>query len=257
MASGLSTGKCSSYNHKRSDPKTSDECSSGSCPNAGKRQRRDNRRGLQTPRLSNGWLAPFNARMNNTRHGQLGETGGITREDEQDMVSLRQALKSYNPKDQFSVSETYILWKQTPVQNQRFPARQYSSREKEDPKISALLCYNSDGSEKLDPWFIGSAKTPRAFKAAGINIQNFNLVWRGNLKAYITSSLFAEFIYWFDKKMTDRKVALILDNRFASHAILEGILPGQAQLRNTLIVWLPGGCYRSFDEGIINSWKLH
>ena len=111
---------------------------------------------------------------------------------------IRQALSAYSPKDQFNCDETALLWEQIPTRS--LTAQQLPGQKKEKARIFALFCCNADASEKLDPWFIGNARTPHAFRAAGVNIQNFNLVWRSNQKAWMTTQLFIEFLRWFDKK---------------------------------------------------------
>ena len=90
------------------------------------------------------------------------------------MVMIRQALSAYSLKDQFNCDETALLWKQTPARS--LSTQQLPGRKKEKARLSALFCCNADGSKKLEPWFIRNAQNPHAFRAAGINIQNFNLI---------------------------------------------------------------------------------
>ncbi|OJJ88102.1 uncharacterized protein ASPGLDRAFT_43224 [Aspergillus glaucus CBS 516.65] len=210
---------------------------------------------MEKPTFSNGWLHRFQARRTVKWHEQHGEAGGVPKQAEQEMVTIRQALSAYSLRDQFNCDETALFWKQTPSRS--LSTRQLPGWKKEKARISALFCCNADGSEKLDPWFIGTAKNPHAFRAAGINIRNFNLVWRSNQKAWMTTQIFVEFLHWFDRKMTGRKVALLMDN-FSAHQAAAAILTGENPLQNTLIIWLPANStsrYLPLDQGIINCWK--
>lgn len=164
---------------------------------------------MEKPTFSNGWLHRFQARRTIKWREQHGEAGGVPEQAEQEMVMIRQALGAYSLKDQFNCDETALLWKQTPVRS--LSTRQLPGRRKEKARISALFCCNADVTEKLEPWFIGTARNPHAFRAAGINIRDFNLIWRSNQKAWMTTQIFIEFLRWFDVKMNGRKVAL-MDN---------------------------------------------
>ena len=155
--------------------------------------------GQEKPSFSNGWLHQFQSQRSIRWREHHGEAGDIPQQAEQEMMMIRQALSAYSPKDQFNCDETALLWKQTPVRS--LSTRQLPGWKKEKARISALFCCNADASEKLDPWFIGNSQNPHAFRAAGINIQNFNLVWRSNQKAWMTTQIFIEFLCWFDNKM--------------------------------------------------------
>lgn len=212
----------------------------------------------EMPTFSNGWLHNFQARKSIKWYQQHGESGDIPMMAEQEMSEVKQVLGTFSPKDQFNCDETGLFWKQTPARS--FSTRQLPGRKKEKARISALFCCNADGSEKLAPWFIGTAKNPQAFRAAGINIQNLDLVWRSNQKAWITTKIFMEFLRWFDRQMTGRSVVLLMDNFSAHQAALAEIYTSGYLLQNTLIIWLPAHStsrYQPLDQGIIHSWKMH
>lgn len=109
------------------------------------------------PTFSNGWLYSFQSRRDIRWHQQHGEARDVPVKAHQEMSAVR------------------------------------PGRKREKAHISAIFCYNADGSEKLAPWFIGTAKNPRAFRAAGVNTQNLDLIWKSNQKAWITSQIFTEF----------------------------------------------------------------
>lgn len=117
----------------------------------------------EMPSFSNGWLHGFQARKGiKDRTFFFGEEGSVPGDSEARMVSIRMTLNAYNPRDIFNCDETSLFWKQIP--DRSLATRSLPGRKKEKARITALFCCNSDGSEKLPTWYIGTAKTPRAFK---------------------------------------------------------------------------------------------
>jgi hypothetical protein len=70
--------------------------------------------------------------------------------------------------------------------------QQMSGKKKEKFRISIGLACNADGSERLEPFFIGKAKKPRCFKKQTPEQRRF--YYRHNKKAWMTSSLFEEYV---------------------------------------------------------------
>jgi hypothetical protein len=66
----------------------------------------------------------------------------------------------------------------------------------------------------LPPWFIEKAAKPRCF--AEFNMQNFRMMWRSNQKAWMTGRIFMEYPVWFDQRINERKVILLI-NGFSAH----------------------------------------
>jgi hypothetical protein len=129
-------------------------------------------------------------------------------------------------------------------------------RKKQKARISVHICCNSDGSERLPLLFIGTAKKPRSFAAAGVNINNLDCTWRFNSKAWMTSDIFKEWLLQFDNRMRTRHVVLLMDNFSAHEFAYEEI---KNQLQNTLVIWLPPNSttkYQPLDQGIIHNWKM-
>jgi hypothetical protein len=126
--------------------------------------------------------------------------------------------------------------------------------------MSVLFCCNADGSEKMAPWYIGTAKKPRIFAASGVNIENLNLRWRSNGTARMVGAIFEEWLRWFDSSMHNRKVALLLDNFSAHETAVRAINNSRTPLQNTLIIWLPPNStsrFQPLDQGIIKTWKAY
>ncbi|CRG92946.1 hypothetical protein PISL3812_10042 [Talaromyces islandicus] len=207
------------------------------------------------PAFSNGWLAGFKSRTNIKYRHQHGEAGSLAEEAEGIMVKIRQALRSFAPQDIFNCDETSLYWKLTP--DRGLSSKPVPGRKKQKSRISVHFCCNSDGSERLPPLFIGTAKRPRSFAAGGIsNIENLGCTWRSNTKAWMTGEIFKEWLIQFDNRMINRKVVLLMDNFSAHQLAVEEV---ESQLQNTLVIWLPPNSttkYQPLDQGIINNWKI-
>ena len=78
-------------------------------------------------------------------------------------------------------------------------------------RITIALTANADGSDKLQPFFIGKAKKPRCFdKKSG---QAHGFLHRNNTKVWMTGVFFQEWLANLDKTMKVR-----------SHLKLENLL---------------------------------
>jgi len=73
--------------------------------------------------------------------------------------------------------------------------RQLSGKKKEKFRITVGLACNADGTEKLEPIFIGKSSKPRCFKKYTPDQCGF--YYRNNKKAWMTSSLFEEYVFVF------------------------------------------------------------
>ena len=156
-----------------------------------------------------------------------------------EMANICQVLRTYEPQDIYNCDETSLYWRKIP--DWSLSTRPLPGRKKDIIPI----------------WFIGTARRPKTFATAGINIENLGCVWRGNKKAWMTGEIFKEWLTWFDKKMAGRKVVLLLDNFSAHEIVFRGIAQ---QLQNTLVIWLPCNSttqYQPLDQGIIRTLKAY
>ena len=106
------------------------------------------------------------------------------------MISIRQVISKYSPKDIFNCDETGLYWRMIP--DQSLTTRSIPGKRKDKARITLHFCINSDTSECLPIWIIGIAKKPRVFQAAGVNIENLGCYWRSNKKAWMTGKIFKE-----------------------------------------------------------------
>eukprot|EP00257_Ricinus_communis_P015187 XP_015573052.1 uncharacterized protein LOC107261047 [Ricinus communis] len=93
------------------------------------------------------------------------------------------------------------------------------------------------------------AKLDKCFK--NVNIGNLNCYYRANKKAWVTGLHFQEFVRWFDNRMADRNVLLIVGNCPAHPNVIEG-------LKNVELFFLPPNTtskIQSCDVGSIRTLK--
>ena len=109
---------------------------------------------------------------------------------------------------------------------------------------------NANGSEKLPPFIIGKAKTPRAFnKKSGTQL---GFYYRNNPKAWMTGSLYGEWIRAWDRdlQLKQRKILLLQDN-FSGHIVPDDLQ--NIEVRN----FEPNltAHVQPMDQGIIQCFK--
>jgi len=133
--------------------------------------------------------------------------------------------------------------------------RRLAGRKKDKERLSIALCANADGSHKLTPLVIGKYANPRCFKH--VNIRNLPIIYRNNTKAWMLTSLFQEWLQYFDREVTkkhgDNRVLLLIDN-CPSHR-LEGLM-----LHHIDVHFLPPNTtakIQPMDAGIIMAFKRH
>lgn len=195
----------------------------------------------EMPSFSNGWLRGFQTReQKNKQHGKFGDGFGT--------INAHQVIGLYKPQDIYSCDETSLYWKLVPGKNLSTQQMQNKSK----ARISILFCCNSDASDRVPLWFIGSSKRPKSFSCSGINIENLGCIWRSNQRAWMTGEIFKELLLWFENRMTGRKVVLLVDNFLAHENALSEIGP---RLQNTLVILRPQ--YQLLNQGIIQAWKTY
>ncbi|GBM11839.1 Tigger transposable element-derived protein 6 [Araneus ventricosus] len=117
-------------------------------------------------------------------------------------------------------------------------------------RLTISFCVSSAG-EKEKPLVIWRCQRPRCFKGKDLN--RLGVSWYENKKAWMTSSIFEEWLVNFDKKMRNqaRKVLLVLDNA-TCHA-------HGAQLENVKLLILPPNNtskLQPLDHGVIKCFKM-
>ena len=85
---------------------------------------------------------------------------------------------------------------------------------KNKKRLSVTLCANVNGSHKLPPLIIEKFAKPRCFK--NINISNLKMTYQSNLKIWMLTTLFQEWLQEFEYQVTQKhngqRVLLLFDN---------------------------------------------
>ncbi|KAF9221518.1 DDE-domain-containing protein [Gyrodon lividus] len=146
-----------------------------------------------------------------------GEAASVDQDAvEAERIQCWQLVAKFTPRDSFNVDETGFNPYSPP--DRGLTTKQMSGKKKEKFHITIALTCNSDGSEKLKPFFIGKAAKPRCFKQCTPEQRGF-YYWN-NKHAWMTGALFEEWIKQLDIKMkcANRHILLLMDN-FSGHMI--------------------------------------
>ena len=219
--------------------------------------------------LSDGWLARFKARhdlKNRKRHGEGASANRDAVEQDRQRIQRLITMLGYKPRDVFNMDETGLFYAYMPESSNDFsanisyslpPDRGLSNKKQSGVKghkvrLTYAFTTNADGSEKLCPFIIGKAKSPRAFnKKTGSQL---GFYYRNNAKAWMTTDLYQEFLHQWDCDLekSGRKVLLLQDN-FSGHIVpdnLQNIHVENFTANLTAHV-------QPLDQGIIRCFKSH
>ena len=158
-------------------------------------------------------------------------------------------LQSYSPDDIYNADETGIFFRLLPDKTLEFKNVDCHGGKKNKERLTAMVCANMSGTDKLPLLIIGKPSNPRCFK----HVKSLPTEYDANKKAWMTSDIFKEWVKKLDKKMRkkQRKIALIIDNCPAHPKI-----PG---LQAVDLVFLPPNTTsktQPMDQGIIQSLKV-
>ena len=112
------------------------------------------------------------------------------------------------------MDETGLFWKA--ILDTILATETQSGMKMQKTQISLSNCLNADGSDKFPFFIIGSALQPCCFVANKVNIASLDIIWRHNKKAWMTTVIMLDWLTWFDKRMSGRKVLLLIDG-FSAH----------------------------------------
>lgn len=206
--------------------------------------------GINSFSASNGWIDRFKKRHGicyRTVNGEAASVDTATVDAWKETVAS--VISGYAPRDIFNADEAGLFFKVQPSKTLSLKGEACHGGKCSKERLTVLLCCNSDGSELMKPWVIGKFRNPRCFK----NIRHVPCHYRNNSKAWMTCSLFEEFLSYMDSKMgcQDRKVILFLDNCSAHPKDTKS-------LRNIKVVFLPANTtshLQPLDAGIIKNEK--
>ena len=161
---------------------------------------------------SGGWLDRFKLRHGIVFREVCGEAAAV---DDGTVASwldksLPPLLSSYHPRDVFNADETGVFYRLLPNKTLCFKGDSCHGGKLSKERITAMVCANMDGSEKLPLMVIGKFERPRCFK----NVKTLPVDYRFNKKAWMTSDIFSDWIRKLDKRFhaQRRNVLMFVDN---------------------------------------------
>ncbi|GBM72535.1 Tigger transposable element-derived protein 6 [Araneus ventricosus] len=207
--------------------------------------------GIENFSAINGWLDRFRIRNNITFRSLCGEAADVDPslcEDWQERLPL--LLAGYDDEDIFNMDEKELFLRALP--NNRMIQKSEEARSGKIPKerLTISFCVSAAG-EKEKPLVIWRCQGPRCFKGKDLN--HLGVSWYANKKAWMTSSIFEEWLVNFVKKMRNqaRKVILVLDNA-TRHTHGD-------QVKNVKLLFLPPNTtskHQPLDHGVIKCFKM-
>jgi hypothetical protein len=227
-------------------------------------------RGMTEPKWSDKWLFDFRARYKIRKFRQHGEAGSVDKEQAQERLQECQEIaKLYPTEDVYNTDETGLFWLLVP--DTTLATKAWSGRKKKKDRISVLVTVNGDGTHKVDHWIIGHANNPRCFGKGKAKIQHMLMHWRANKKAWMTASIFMEFLVYFDQQMRvvkpGKNVLLFMDSFSTHESGVKQLLEedrekpwAERSLRQTRVEFLPTNAtslYQPCDQGIIANLKVY
>lgn len=157
--------------------------------------------------FSNGWLDSFRE-----RHG----IKGLKRSKEKELVErslpdLQELTAMYNPRDIYNFDEFGLFYDMS-------PDRTLHEAEVKPRRLALAVCVNADGSDRIEPLFVGRVKQPRSFK--GHSAHELGFRYESNQKGCTNELVFQKWLQKFDIQMRDegRNVLLLLDTA-SSHVV--------------------------------------
>ena len=126
------------------------------------------------------------------------------------------------------MDEIALFWKITP--DRTLFTEKLSGKKKEKARISVAVTCSSDGSCYFLLWLIGKSTNLRCFRK-GAAIKGFDFTYRNNNKAWMTGDIMIEYLKWLNKRVSPRKVLLLLDG-FSAYEVAVKKLEEDRELTN-------------------------
>ena len=207
--------------------------------------------GLTDFKASSSWVIAFKRKHGIKYPPLYGEASSVSEVVVEDYkTQFNGIIEGYDPKDIFNFDETSLFFKLLPSHSLCMDAKASGVKKLKD-RFSVGLCASSLG-EKLEPLIIGHSASPRCFK--GLDLTKIGISYKSSKKAWMTSTLFKEYLDELNSKMKaqGRKILLLVDNA-PSHILGE-------ELSNVQVSFLPKNTtsvLQPLDMGIIRAFKAY
>lgn len=199
--------------------------------------------------VTDGWLGRWKKRHDICYKTAYGEIKDANVPEANHWIStiLPEILQEYPPEDIYNCDETAIYYRAAPDGSLTFRVEALSGSKKAMDRITALVCANMAGCDRLPLLVIGKSKYPRCFK--GVN--QLPVQYKSNKNAWMTSTIFEEWLNDWDNKIgrQKRRIILILDNCSAHPKV---------NTKNIRLLFLPPNTtclIQPMDQGIIKNMK--
>jgi hypothetical protein len=165
--------------------------------------------------------------------------------------TLLPLLAEYDPKDVYNGDETGLFYKVLPNRTYCFKDDDVGGWKKEKSRLTLFLVANMDGSHKLRPVVIGTAKKPQCLKRYNMGVADLPVMYFSNTKAWMSMNIYEQFMERWNRKLyyQKRHILLFLDNA-SGHS--------SATYSNIRVEFLPPNTtakLQPMDQGIIASLK--
>ncbi|GAB9474881.1 Ars binding protein 1 [Globisporangium polare] len=176
---------------------------------------------------------------------------------------LQECAKLYHASDIFTMSETGLFFSLSPEKPPASSSSSSGSRKtttssssmSTKKRLTIAFAANADGTERLEPFFIGSSKLPARLLQGGLDGEEptVQFQYRDNKKAWMTPVLFQEWVGLLDTKLRDNQRNILLLIAHAPSHIRIGL-----ELTNIRLEMLPPSTtsqYQPFEAGIFDAFK--
>ena len=177
---------------------------------------------------SKGWLQKFKERHGYQLRELCGENASADLSgDEGFLMSFQEKLHGYSLDNIFDINGAGLFYRPIPSKSVCKKARSGYKNLKE--RISAALCCNFSGKEKLSPLIIGKSKNLRCLKKIGLK----NSMYDSSKRPWMIGSAFKTWLNGLNKKMKQegQKILLLIDN-YPAHKI-------DSEYSNVEVMFLP------------------
>ncbi|KAL4146698.1 hypothetical protein PRNP1_012562 [Phytophthora ramorum] len=212
------------------------------------------------PQFSNGWMHSFMGRHGFSLGGGKGSKGARVQQEDVDgrprfaletsVIStpdhLKTAVMGMLPENVYWLHETRLFYAMSP-DRQALPTGHHP-----DKKLTMLLAVNADGSDRLNPFFVGPHPLPTDPTANG---EERSYQFACNHKAWVPPTMLRDWLMALDWRMrvTNRQIVLIVDSMAAMSV-------QKASLSNVKLHFVERNhagelCVRALEMGIASAVK--